>query len=198
MTETLYKLFLTDPLKAALFGAILLVAWFIKNDHKRRAEQFTAFENKMRDWESKIDVHITTSSMVMQKHSENMGNATKAINGDMLSTKEKLFELRTTIHEEIDALKVVYAQMQTQLELALQTVEKAIDELKGKFLTINETKKAVTMFQSKIIHLEENTGKTSIRVSKFEERLGHIEKAQQKFNTAAFKEKEIKKTKKEN
>ncbi len=139
--------FLNHLLDWLALGLLGLVAWFIKKEYSRSEEQMKSFSDKMTVWEASIKKHFADTRTHLAMHSDSMGKATKAINGDMLKIRENLFEVKQELFDKIEKTK---------------TDSSELDQKIGRVI---ELKKDISMAHGKIIHLEENTGILKVDIS---------------------------------
>jgi len=118
-----------------------------------------------------MEKHMTETKRALNKHSEDMGKATKAMNGDMLKVKESMFALKQEVMDKIEEMKNFAAYLERETRAMAQALELTTEKLDEKFGRIIEIKKELEMLNGKVIRVEENQGKFHIEIIKTKERL---------------------------
>ena len=105
MIKELIEIIALDIKNAIVICALFITTWLIIYFKNRLAEDFAIMRTQMLETRKE-----------MQTHSENMGKATKAINGDMLQIKENIFELKRDVMDKIEILKSFTSDLQRRNE----------------------------------------------------------------------------------
>lgn len=120
------------------------------------AEMFT---DKMDMIKVSLENKLQATNLLLNSHREDMGKATKAINGDMLAIKEKVFELKQDLILEIEKTKHLSQETGRNLELARETSKLAIDSLNEKLGRVILIEKSLETYGSQITKLQEGVGR---------------------------------------
>lgn len=154
-----------DPVKAIAVILILIcgVLFFtlnrrIEKDLNRFDDRFETFDSKMNVWESSIHRHMLDTGKQLIIHSENMGKATKAINGDFLRVHEAFLQMKEVTSTEIEKLKNVCGALERSFLLIAQKCDLSVEKIDEKFGRIIELKKNIDTLNGKVLRMEESTG----------------------------------------
>lgn len=166
----------SDPVKAVVVVLLFLCVALFLELKKRFTHDLTRFEKtlgtfttKMGYWEERISMHTAETGKSLLRHSEDMGKATKAINGDFLKIHEAFLAMKQQTIDEIEKLKSFSATLERQFLLIAQKCDLSVDAINEKFGRIIEIKKNLETLNGKVILIEENVGKQSTRMAKHEE-----------------------------
>lgn len=163
--EAFISLFMNDPIKGAAVGLLILVAWFIKRDYARRDSQFTAFQDKLARWETSVKHHMKETVTSLRTHSDDLGKATKAVNGDMLKIREQFFELKTELIDKIEEQRHFASHLERHAQALAQTMDLTIEKFEEKFGRLIHFKKELELAHGKIIKIEEANGKATVDIA---------------------------------
>lgn len=170
MAEVL-EIFTSDPIRAIALAAIAVATYFIIAFKKNLEKQFTSFETQMSDWTGSIKNHMTETKAELRTHSENLGKATKAINGDMAKIEKSVFELKRDVLERTAELQKFATALESETKTLAQVFELNVDRYNEKLGQITEVKNKLATAYGKIERLEETTGNFRILVGKQKEQL---------------------------
>lgn len=173
----------SDPMKAVVVMLMLLCGAMFLELKRRFSKDITRFETNLSDftkklnaWETEIRIHTKQTGTYLLKHSDDMGKATKAINGDFLKVHESFLNMKENVISEIEKLKTFAAALERQFLLIAQKCDLTVESIEAKFGRIIEIKKDLQILNGKVLLIEENNGKNTIRVAKHDEHLGNIAK----------------------
>ena len=142
----------------SLVIAIYLVVYFKKHLFKR----FEGFEANMSTWSNSIEFHMKETRTALSSHTDSMGKATKAINGDMLKIRENVFELKQEIIIKIEDLKTFTSQLLRDTEILAHHLELTTQKFDDKFGRIIEFRETLNHLHGQVTQLDELTGKFKI------------------------------------
>jgi chromosome segregation ATPase len=174
--EQIISLFVDDPMKAIAVCSVFLASFLAVALYKRLKKDFQGFESKMDRYETAIEHHATETKKALATHSENMGRATKAINGDMLKIKESVFELKRELVLKLDEARAHVAHLERQTLAMSQALLLTTEKFDEKFGRIIEFKKEIETLHGKVLRLEESSGSIRIDIVKHTEWFGQIAK----------------------
>lgn len=173
-------------------------AWLLYGSFKDRIKSFEGAVNT-----SAIQVQVAQSSFEekmqqtrsqLQKHSEDMGKMTKAVQGDFLKIQEKIFDLRQELVLEVEKVKTLSGDTTRALTLAHEITKLSIDGLNEKLGRIILIEKDINVFKVQIEKVQESVGQNKLEVVKNTSQVGALTKllqdTREKFRTL---ETEIKK-----
>ena len=120
--KELIQVIALDVKNAIVICALFITTWLIIYFKNRLAEDFTIMRAQMLETRKE-----------MQTHSENMGKATKAINGDMLQIRENIFLLKQDVMDKIEVLKGFTAELQRRNETLAHQLNLTTDKFEEKF-----------------------------------------------------------------
>lgn len=172
--EAIISMFVTDPLKAIAVCAVFLATYFIIAAKKRLEKDFQGFENKLSVYERSIEFHASETRKALAVHSDHMGRATKAINGDMLKIKENIFELKRELIQKVDEARAQVASIEREAKAIAHALQLTTEQFEVKFGRIIEFKKELETTHGKIIRLEEASGTFKIDIIKHREWFGQV------------------------
>lgn len=194
LVSLLTDLMKSDPMKALAVSAIILCAILFVELKRRFGHDILRFESsldgfgkKMSFWESEIRKHMGQTGKDLLKHSEDMGKATKAINGDMLKIQENVFDLKSSIKMEVESLKENAAALHRDFLAIAQKVDLSVEALHNRFGSVIQIKKELEMQLGKIIQVEENNGKNAVRIAKHDEHFTTIGHTLESYKIAVAK-----------
>lgn len=164
--DKLVELFISNPLSAISVVMFALLAWFIKRDYARRENQFKRFGATFSNWEKELATQAAKTKTALSLHSEDMGKATKAINGDMLEIKKEFFQLKQELFEKMGEAQNAVSHIEREAKALIHGLQMAVEKLEGKFGKVSEYKEEIEKTWGKIYSLEENTGKLEETVNK--------------------------------
>lgn len=153
-------LFLTqNPQLIVTVVALLLscfLIWMMYRQWAKRTEQsevkYAEAAGKFDGRAASIEANIDVLSKQISDHREAMGMATKAISGEMLKTKEQLFEMRKGLTEEVEKIKAFTAEVHRNMILANEVSKIAIESL-------NDKLGRVIMLEKNVNEMKDNFGK---------------------------------------
>lgn len=116
---------------------------------------FQSFKDRVRSIETILDAMVSRTEAfgesirkdlsnlkhALYEHQDSMGKATKAINGDVLQIKEKMFEVKLELMTEVERLEKLLEQSRHNLQLANENSRMAVDTLAqklGRVIVIEE------------------------------------------------------------
>lgn len=172
--EAIITMFATDPLKAIAVCAVFLATYLIIAAKKRLENDFKGFETKLSVYERSIEFHASETRKALAVHSDHMGRATKAINGDMLKIKENIFELKRELIQKVDEARTQVASIEREAKAIAHALQLTTEQFEVKFGRIVEFKKELEIAHGKIIRLEEASGSFKIDIVKHQEWFGRI------------------------
>lgn len=172
--EAIISMFVTDPLKAIAVCAVFLATYLIISAKKRLEKDFQGFENKLSVYERSIEFHASETRKALATHSDHMGRATKAINGDMLKIKENIFELKRELIQKVDEARAQVASIEREAKAIAHALQLTTEQFEVKFGRIIEFKKELETAHGKIIRLEEASGTFKIDIVKHREWFGQV------------------------
>lgn len=154
----LVKLILENPLQVVTIVALLLVGFLV-------IELYRAFKNRL----GKSDEDFTENSKLIRvdlketRHElravrDSLGKATKALQGEMLTVKENLFQLKTELVTEINNVKSLSTQTAHALTLANETARVSMEALNEKYGKIIHIEKLLDTHSNQITKLQESGG----------------------------------------
>lgn len=117
-------------LLACLMGYLLYSQWEKRTTQSE--EVLTGAETRFNYQSKAIEKKLQETRDDLNVHREDMGKATKAISGDMLKIKEKIFELKSDITDQVDQIRKHSNEIQHSLVLANETTKLAMDNLNEK------------------------------------------------------------------
>lgn len=170
MAEVL-KLFTSDPIRAIAICAIFVATYFILAFKKNLEKQFKSFETQMDDWTGTIKKHMTDTRSELKTHSENLGKATKAINGDMNTIERSVFNLKKDVLERTAQLQQFAVELESETQKLSQVFATNVDRFELKLGQIVELKKELATAYGKIERLEGTTGELRILIGKHKDHL---------------------------
>lgn len=142
---------------ACLFAYLLFQNF--KTQITKASEAAESFTDKMDAIKISLENKLQATNLLLNSHREDMGKATKAINGDMLLMKEKVFELKQDLISEIEKTKYLSQETGRNLELARETSKLAIDSLNEKLGRVILIEKSLETYGSQITKLQEGVGR---------------------------------------
>lgn len=149
---------------ACLFAYLLFQNFKTQiGEAKTTAEKFT---DKMDGIKESLEAKLQSTNLLLNSHREDMGKATKAINGDMLVMKEKVFELKQDLILEIAKVQGNTQETGRALELARETSKLAIDNLNEKLGRVILIEKNIEIYGAQITKLQEGVGQNSAEYAK--------------------------------
>jgi predicted nucleic acid-binding Zn-ribbon protein len=160
-----FELLLNNPEKAVILALAVIASGLFLHVKNQFVGQLKGFTTKMDLWESSLKLHMGETDRSLKTHSEDMGKATKAINGDMLKIKEEVFELRKTISLDIEMLKSFISEVERNL---LKTSENS----KIVIQSLARMRSELNTINSKLITIDTEKGKTEVRIAKIQDTLG--------------------------
>jgi len=159
----------SDPLKAVIVILLCVVVWFIQEDFSRRKKQFESFEAKLEYWEETFQKKLSETRTALRLHSEDLGKATKAVNGDMIQIKEHIFSLKETLIDQIEFLKSESAKLERQLILSVQKHELASEKFEQKLESVKNIKSELEETKGKIILIDTETKQAKVMLERHHE-----------------------------
>jgi len=170
--ETLVEFIAKHPSAAVIVVALLLACVFA-------SLLFSSFKTRTESMEKNLEKTIDKFETISERnqikmvdmrdalnlHKDDMGKATKAIAGEFLMIKEKIFELRQDLSIEIDKVKSLAKDTQRSLELANTTSNIAIESLNEKLGRVIIIEKDIQTHSSQIVTLQEGVGSTKSTLS---------------------------------
>lgn len=175
--DKIAEIVLADPIKAVAVIAVALVLYFIKRDYQDREVQFKGFEDRLKSWDKSIYSHMRETRDTLIRHSDDMGKATKAVNGDMLKIKETVYELKHDVHEELISTKNLLAAVQRDTDMMTTRLEYAIKTFDDKYGRVIDFKRDLDLMIGKVTKLEESTGELQIKNIKHQENMSQVAQA---------------------
>lgn len=142
---------------ACLFAYLLFQNF--KTQITKASDAAESFTDKMDMIKASLENKLQATNLLLNSHREDMGKATKAINGDMLAIKEKVFELKQDLILEIEKTKHLSQETGRNLELARETSKLAIDSLNEKLGRVILIEKSLETYGSQITKLQEGVGR---------------------------------------
>lgn len=178
----------SDPVKAVAVLLIVMCAVLFFDLRRRFSKDIIGFNvsingftKKMTYWEEQIRNHTAETGKNLLRHSEDMGKATKAINGDMLKIHESFLALKEQTLTEIEKLKTFGGALERQFLLLAQKNEMTLEAMDQKFGRVIEIKKNLEQLNGKVTLIEETFGSNH---AKNLERFGSIGKTLETHKTA--------------
>ena len=173
------SMLVTDPLKAIAVSAVFLATYLIISAKKRLEKDFQRFESKLGIYERSIEHHASETRKALATHSDHMGKATKAINGDVLKIKENIFELKRELIVKVDEAHSQVASIEREAKAIAHALQLTTEQFEVKFGRVIEFKKEIELAHGKIIRLEETSGTFKIDLIKHKEWFGQVAKSLQ-------------------
>lgn len=110
----------------ALGTALIGVITYFASDFKKRMENDNALLT------GRFQKQMETTRKLIRQHTQNMGKATKSINGDMLQIKQQFVDFKDQVFDITQDMKSAQAEMQRQSEIITTRMELAIEKYESK------------------------------------------------------------------
>lgn len=181
MIDFLLQLFVKDPIKGVLAALLLGVCWLsyhlARREYARRETQLTEFKKDLTKIERNMSAHMHSTRSALETHSENMGKATKAINGDMQRIQAAAFEMKSELLQKIGEVQEAAMKLAYDTKTLAQVGQMAAEKLEERFEIIRTIKDEIKTLHGKVYRLEETSGDFRVTVAKHEERHRQIAQA---------------------
>lgn len=160
---------------ACLFG------WLLFGSFKKQVEDIQKYHDNFGDrfelMKSSVERDLSITRTALTNHREDMGKATKAINGDMLKIKENIFELKRELLVKVDEAQLQVANLEREARALAHVLELTTEKFEAKFGKIIQFKEELAAAHGKIIRLEESQGAFKIDIVKHQQWFGEVGKA---------------------
>jgi chromosome segregation ATPase len=113
-----------------------------------------------------IETSLSDTRKDLALHREDMGKASKAIAGEMLKTKEKIFELKQEISSQVDEIRRFSAEVHRSMVLANETAKVAIENLNEKIGRVIVIEDKMATMESLITKLNVHSGENKTEIIK--------------------------------
>lgn len=159
MIKELLGLINSHPEHAVTILALAFVGFILylvsKFAIKQIVHHFNAFSEKQAKWEVLIAGHMSDTRKAMATHSEDLGKATKAVNGDMLEIKESVFDLKKELLDRGQELRDLVSKVQHEVKLQAVGVNALAERFEAKYGGIIELRGDLEQAFGRIVQIED-------------------------------------------
>lgn len=185
--EELFKIISEHPASAVNVVALFLAGLFAKLLFGSFTKRLTKNEHHMEQANTRYEIssseiksYVKQLETTIATHKDDMGRAAKAINGDMLKMRERLFEIRQELVAEIDKFKSNIKASTDNLLMAQEITKITIKNYEEKLGRVILIEKDVETHKSQITALQEGVGSTKSTLSNNDRRFENIAVALEK------------------
>ncbi len=182
--EWFLGLIFNNPMQAVTVAAIV-ISFFLAR------ELFGKFKEEVKDLKEvaqgvggQLTAHRTATSKqflehkaMLDAHKEDMGKFTKAVQGELLKTSERLFELKQEMMRELLNLRAMATDTERNMTLANEVSKLAIQNLNEKLGRVILIEKTLDVYDGQLSKLQETTGQHSIDLHKQQQWYGSVAEA---------------------
>lgn len=143
---------------ACLFAFLLFGSF--KTQVSEMKSSNTSFGDRMEELKEDINRKFNETRLELSRHRDDMGKATKSIQGDLLKTAERIFELKQDMTREVLNLRALSTDTARSLEVANQTSKIALENLNEKLGRVILIEKTIEVYNAQITKLQEGVGGT--------------------------------------
>lgn len=169
MLKDLLGILFAHPEHAATICSVFLAALLISLLAKKLVKDFNSFESRLAQWEISVSGHMSETRRSLAHHSDDLGKATKAINGDMQKIKESVFELKQDLLSRIESMREIAGHLERQVKMLAVAVKTTTERFEEKYGKIVELRQALDEGYGKIIRLEGSAKSVREELIKHEE-----------------------------
>lgn len=163
----------SNPQSAVSFLAVLLACFLGYLLYRQWEKNSEKLDQSFKDTEMRFEVRaksleesFSETRNEILKHRDDMGKASKAINGDMLKVKEKIFEMKSELSDQVDDLRKFSAEIHRSMILAQDTAKIAIENLNEKLGRVIVIENKMQTFESYLTKLQESNGESKTELLK--------------------------------
>lgn len=174
----------SNPQSAVSFLAVILacfMGFLLYRQWEKRSSQmeesFQVTETKFEIRSNSLEKAFSETRAEIHAHREDMGKATKAISGDMLKVKEKIFEMKSELADQVEDLRKFSSEIHRSMILAQETAKIAIDNLNEKLGRVIVIENKMQTFESYLTKLQESNGETKTELLKHRGWFGELAKS---------------------
>lgn len=139
----------------SLFVACFLVVLLYLQWNKRTKESEKIFAVEREKFDARatsVETKIDGLTSKITGHQENLGIAVQSISGELLKTKEQIFEMRSGLAKEVETIRSFTAEVNRNMQMATEITKIAIDNLNQKIGRV------ITLEQN-VLDISQNLGK---------------------------------------
>lgn len=184
MIEWLFETLFKNPMQAALIVAILVACFFARELFKKFKDEVFDLKksagevgHQMVAHRSAVSKQFLEHKAMFDAHKDDMGRFTKAVQGEMLKTSEKLLELKQEMVRELLNLRAMATDTERNMTLANEVSKLAIQNLNEKLGRVILIEKTLDAYGSQLSKLQETAGQHTIDLHKQQQWFGSIAEA---------------------
>ncbi len=205
MIEWIFETLFKNPMQAALVVAILIACWLARELFKNFKSEVLDLKKSAGEVGQQMYAHRNATSKqflehkaMLDAHKDDMGKFTKAVQGELLKTTERLFELKQEMTRELLNLRAMATDTERNMKLANEVSKLAIESLNEKLGRVILIEKTIETYGAQITKLQEGNGQASADIGKHQQWFASIGEAL-KFQKAQLQklEADFRKTKKD-
>lgn len=136
-------------------GALFLALYFMKAWKSQISESMSTFQAQL----SSLFQDGKDTRDSLKSHSDDMGKATKAINGDMLKIQKNIFTLEQDLNRKVESVVNEAAAIARDFESLSNQLKLGIESFDARYGRVLELHSRFDELNGKIIIIEEKTAK---------------------------------------
>lgn len=184
MIEWIFETLFKNPMQAALVVVILIACWLARELFKNFKTEVSDLKKSAGEVGQQMYAHRSATSKqflehkaMLDAHKDDMGKFTKAVQGELLKTSERLFELKQEMMRELLNLRAMATDTERNMTLANEVSKLAIQNLNEKLGRVILIEKTLDAFDGQLSKLQETTGQHSIDLHKQQQWYGSVAEA---------------------
>jgi hypothetical protein len=161
MSEFFHLIF-SNPAQALAFLFLAVIVGLLELIRRVAFERFRLHEARLIGYEKSFTENLKQTRVVILRHSDDMGKATKAINGDMLMIQEKVFGLRQDFVQKSSELAIFGRELEQKTIALAHVFEANVEKFDAKLAHIINLRKELATLTGKVEQVETATGQFRI------------------------------------
>lgn len=182
--EWFLGLIFNNPMQAVTVAALVISFFLSRELFKKFKEEVKDLKDAAHGVGGQLTAHRTATSKqfiehkaMLDAHKDDMGKFTKAVQGELLKTSERLFELKQEMMRELLNLRAMASDTERNMTLANEVSKLAIQNLNEKLGRVILIEKTLDAYGSQLSKLQETAGQHTIDLHKQQQWFGSIAEA---------------------
>ena len=135
---------------ASLFVTVSLLLYF----KKRLASDFEDFKEKLSAHEKMLQTHVQSTQALITLHNDTLTKASRSISGDVLKTKETLFNLKHEFIGRLEELKEFASKLERETKMMGEKLSITVERFEDRIARVLEAQKFAQEAIGRITHIE--------------------------------------------
>lgn len=170
----LFQMIIESPVRALAFVLMLACVALLEIIRRSFFKRIEDNEKKLETFERSIGSHFKQTRVALASHSDDLGKATKAVNGDMLQIQKEVFTLKSDLLQRTVELETYARQLEHRTAGLAQVFQGTVDNFDLKLAHIVNLRKELESLHGKVLHIEENSGQFRITIGKLSEQMSAV------------------------